>query len=103
MQGKRERLGPGLLKTSLRADESGIALIYVTVMLPIIMGFALLAIDASRVYILNSSLQHGADAIALAMAAELDRTSDAITRIVARHTQPIWRDKGTICHENIRI
>ena len=82
MQWKRERLGPGLLKRSLRDDQSGMALIYVTIMLPIIMGFALLAIDASRVYILNSSLQHGADAIALAMAAELDHTSDAITRSV---------------------
>jgi Flp pilus assembly protein TadG len=82
MQDNSERLGPGLLKTSLRADQSGMALIYVTILLPIIMGFALLAIDGSRVYILNSSLQHGADAIALAMAAELDHTSDAITRAV---------------------
>lgn len=82
MQGKRERHGPRVLKRSLRADQSGMALIYVTAMLPVIIGFALLAIDASRVYILNSSLQHGADAIALAMAAELDRTSDATTRAV---------------------
>lgn len=68
------------VKPPLRADESGMALIYITAMLPVIVGFALLAIDASRAYILNSSLQHGADAIALAMAAELDRTADAITR-----------------------
>lgn len=80
MHRTRERHGPGVLKRSLHADKSGMALIYVTATLPIIIGFALLAIDASRVYILNSSLQHGADAIALAMAAELDRTSDALTR-----------------------
>lgn len=82
MQEKRERHGPRVLKGSLRADQSGMALIYVTAALPIIIGFALLAIDASRVYILNSSLQHGADAIALAMAAELDRASDPTTRAV---------------------
>lgn len=76
-----DRDGPrAAVKPSLRADQSGLALLYVTAMLPVIIGFALLAIDASRVYILSSSLQHGADAIALAMAGELDRTGDAITR-----------------------
>lgn len=68
------------LPAGLRRDESGMALIYVTMMLPVIIGFSLLAVDVSRVSVLQSSLQHGADAIALAMAAELDRGSDAITR-----------------------
>ena len=82
MQKLPKRDGSDVLKRSLRDDQSGIALIYLTVTLPIIIGFALLAVDVSRVYILNSSLQHGADAIALAMAAELDHTSDALTRAV---------------------
>lgn len=80
MSEQRERPGPRAARPSLRDDQSGIALIYVTAMLPIIIGFALLAIDASRLYILSSSLQHGADSIALAMAAELDRNSDSWTR-----------------------
>ena len=80
MQELRETHGREVLRPSLRADQSGMAFIYVTAMLPVIIGFALLAIDASRVYVLNSSLQHGADAIALAMAAELDHTSDTKTR-----------------------
>lgn len=64
----------------LREDEDGIVLIFVTLLMPVIIGLCLLAFDATRVYILHSSLQKGADAIALAMAAELDRSSDAITR-----------------------
>lgn len=76
----RERQETRVLKPSLRADESGMALIYITLMLPVIIGFALLAVDGARLYILQSSLQHGADALALAMAAELDHTADARTR-----------------------
>src|SRR6185436_10389178 len=63
-----------------RNDQSGIALIYVTAALPVIIGLSLLAIDVGRLSSLQSSLQHGADALALAGAGELDRRSDAITR-----------------------
>ncbi|WP_245499958.1 pilus assembly protein TadG-related protein [Mesorhizobium sp. M4B.F.Ca.ET.089.01.1.1] len=48
------------------------ALILVSVMLPAIIGFSLLAIDMSRVNNLHNDLQKGADAFALAAAAELD-------------------------------
>ena len=61
-------------------DESGIALIYVTAALPVIIGFSLLAIDVGRLSTLQSTLQHGADALALAGAGELDGRPDAITR-----------------------
>jgi Flp pilus assembly protein TadG len=63
-----------------RGDESGIALIYATIALPVIIGFGLLAIDVSRLWSLQSSLQHGADALALAGAGELDRRPDSIVR-----------------------
>lgn len=53
-------------------DQRGIALILVSVMLPAIIGFSLLAIDMSRVNNLHNDLQKGADAFALAAAAELD-------------------------------
>ncbi|QKC98664.1 pilus assembly protein TadG-related protein [Mesorhizobium sp. NZP2298] len=61
-------------------DQRGIALILVSITLPAIIGFSLLAIDMSRVNNLHNDLQKGADALALAGAAELDGTSDAITR-----------------------
>ena len=61
-------------------DESGIALIYITAALPVIIGFSLLAIDVGRLATLQSTLQHGADALALAGAGELDRGPDSITR-----------------------
>ncbi|WP_095198236.1 TadE/TadG family type IV pilus assembly protein [Mesorhizobium carmichaelinearum] len=61
-------------------DQRGIALILVSVMLPAIIGFSLLAIDMSRVNNLHNDLQKGADAMALAAAAELDGHSDSIVR-----------------------
>ncbi len=71
------------LKTEYRrfaADTSGISLIYVTMALPVLIGFGLLAIDYGRLTSLHSSLQNGADALALAGAGELDRRPDAIAR-----------------------
>lgn len=62
------------------SDRSAVALIYVTVALPVLVGFGLLAIDVGRLTTLQSTLQHGADALALAGAAELDRRPDAIVR-----------------------
>jgi hypothetical protein len=80
MQGRRERLGLGLLKTPLRADPILEPLIYVTFSLATIAGVWSIAIDESRACILNSFLQHGADA--LVMAGELDHGGDAITNTV---------------------
>src|SRR4051812_44186699 len=73
----------GLISGKIRqfaADERGIALILVAIMLPVLIGFALLAIDMSRAESLHNDLQKGADAYALAMAAELDGNADSITR-----------------------
>src|SRR6476619_2893330 len=61
-------------------DTDGIILPYVTVMLIVIIGVSVLALDGSRYMSLQTQLQHGADALALAGAAELDRTPTAIER-----------------------
>lgn len=61
-------------------DQRGIALVLVAIMLPAIIGFSLLVIDMSRANNLSNDLQKGADAFALATAAELDGRSDSITR-----------------------
>ncbi|MER8445475.1 pilus assembly protein TadG-related protein [Mesorhizobium sp. M1066] len=61
-------------------DQRGIAMILVTIMLPVLVGFAVLAIDMSRANGLHNDLQKGVDALALATAAELDGRSDSITR-----------------------
>ncbi|TJW14593.1 MAG: hypothetical protein E5W82_10940 [Mesorhizobium sp.] len=61
-------------------DQRGIALILVSIMLPAIIGFSLLAIDMSRANNLHNDLQKGADAFSIAAAAELDGKSDSITR-----------------------
>ncbi|MFB9984190.1 TadE/TadG family type IV pilus assembly protein [Mesorhizobium kowhaii] len=61
-------------------DQRGIAMIFVAIMLPVLIGFAVLAIDMSRANDLHNDLQKGVDALALAAAAELDGKSDSITR-----------------------
>ena len=66
--------------STFHTDKSGIAVAYVAIAIPVLIGFGLLAIDVGRMSTLQSSLQHGADALALAGAAELDRSPDSITR-----------------------
>jgi Putative Flp pilus-assembly TadE/G-like len=61
-------------------DTDGVILPYVTVMLVVIIGVSVLALDGSRYMSLQTQLQNGADALALAGAAELDRTPTAIER-----------------------
>jgi Flp pilus assembly protein TadG len=61
-------------------DQRGVAMILVAIMLPVLVGFAVLAIDGSRASGLHNDLQKGVDALALAAAAELDGKSDSITR-----------------------
>lgn len=82
-------------------DQRGIALILISVMLPAIIGFSLLAIDASRMNNLHNDLQKGTDALALAAAAELNGRSDAWTRaenaltnLVSNSTR--FSDGGTV-------
>src|ERR1700704_4911572 len=64
------------------SDTSGIILPYVTLMLVVIVGLAVLALDGARFMSLQTQLQNGADALALAGAAELDRLPDAEDRAV---------------------
>jgi Flp pilus assembly protein TadG len=73
----------GLVSEKIREfqqDERGLALILVSIMLPVIIGFSLLVIDWSRAGNLHNDLQKGADSFALAAAAELDGMPDAHTR-----------------------
>lgn len=63
-----------------RDDQRGMALILVSIMLPVIIGFALLVIDMSRANNLHNDLQKGADALSIAAAAELDGRADSIER-----------------------
>src|ERR1700688_2423127 len=61
-------------------DTNGVILPYVTMMLVVIVGVSVLALDGSRYMSMQTQLQNGADALALAGAAELDRTPTAIER-----------------------
>src|ERR1700730_13502189 len=61
-------------------DTQGMILPYVTMMLVVIVGLSVLALDGARLMSLQTQLQNGADALALAAAAELDRMPDSESR-----------------------
>lgn len=60
--------------------RKGAVAVYVALLLPVLMGGAVVGIDAARLFGLQTSLQQGADALALAAAAELDRRPSALER-----------------------
>src|SRR3954462_2629470 len=62
------------------ASSGGGVLPVIGVPLPVLLGFAVLAVDAGRYFNLHTSVQWAADALALAAAAELDRKDDSIAR-----------------------
>ena len=61
-------------------DQQGGVAILVALSMPVLVGMTMLAVDGGRYFNLHTSLQNGADALALAAAAELDGQSDSITR-----------------------
>src|ERR1700736_6232256 len=63
-------------------DTHGVILPYVTMMLVVIVGVSVLALDGARFMSLQTQIQNGADALALAGAAELDRMPDAAVRAI---------------------
>jgi len=63
-------------------DTRGTILPYVTAMLVVIIGLSVLALDGARYMSLQTQLQNGADALALAGAAELDRLPDSEPRAI---------------------
>ncbi len=67
----------------LWGDCDGIVLPYVAMLLGVIIGLSALALDGSRLMTVQAQLQNGADALALAGAAELDRRPDSIIRAEA--------------------
>src|SRR6516165_2219744 len=64
----------------LWSDCDGVVLPYVAIMLGVIIGLSALALDGGRLMSVQTQLQNGADALALAGAAELDRRPDSIIR-----------------------
>ena len=67
----------------LRDDIDGVILPYVAIMLGVIVGLSALALEGGRLMSIQTQLQNGADALALAGAAELDRRPDSIIRAQA--------------------
>ncbi len=88
--GRRQSMTPDLPNTNQIArnaalfwhDTRGVILPYVTLMLVVVVGVAVLALDGARFMSLQTQLQNGADALALAGAAELDRLPDSEARAV---------------------
>ena len=72
-----------MLAKRLLNDEAGVVLPYVAMTLAVIIGFAALALDGSRLMSVQTQMQDAADALALAGAAELDRRPDSMVRAEA--------------------
>jgi Flp pilus assembly protein TadG len=67
---------------ALWRDTDGLMVPYVAVMLPVLVGFALLALDASRRMSLQTQMQAAADSLALAGARELNKQAGAESRAI---------------------
>jgi hypothetical protein len=64
-------------------DTEGLMVPYVAVMLPVLVGFALLALDGSRRMSLQTQMQAAADSLALAGARELNKRPGAESRAIS--------------------
>ena len=67
---------------ALWRDTDGLMVPYVAVMLPVLVGFALLALDGSRRMSLQTQMQAAADSLALAGARELNKQEGAESRAI---------------------
>jgi Putative Flp pilus-assembly TadE/G-like len=68
---------------ALWRDADGLMVPYVAVMLPVLVGFALLALDGSRRMSLQTQMQAAADSLALAGARELNKQAGAESRAIS--------------------
>jgi Flp pilus assembly protein TadG len=69
--------------SALWRDTNGLMAPYVAVMLPVLVGFSLLALDASRRMSLQTQMQAAADGLALAGARELNKGAGAESRAIS--------------------
>ena len=91
---------------ALWRDQQGVVLVYVSVMLGVLVGFAALAIDLSRIETTHTQARSAAEAAALAAASQLDGASDAITRATnAAQTTPLVQNQQNLAQNpgNIAI
>jgi hypothetical protein len=77
-------------------DTSGIMLPYVAIMLPVIVGFSLLALDGARYTSLQTQMQAAADALALAGARELNQRSGARARATSAMANTSFGNTNTL-------
>lgn len=64
----------------LLKSESGLALVFFAILMPVMLGLAVMVVDVGRAGNLHLDLQNAADGLALAAAAELDGKDDSIDR-----------------------
>lgn len=67
---------------SMRQHQTGAVAVMLGLTLAVLLGFAALAIDLGRTYVVRTELQNAADAAALAGAKELDQTAAGVGRAV---------------------
>jgi Flp pilus assembly protein TadG len=70
----------GTTASLFRRHDGGGLTAPLAIALPVLFGFGMLTVDAGRYFNLQTSIQGGADALALAAAAELDARPDSLVR-----------------------
>ena len=86
-------------------DTDGVILPYVTIMIVVIVGVGVLALDGARYMSLQTQLQQGADALALAAAEELDRLPTSTSRACNAVNNLVTNSTvfGTGTNANVRV
>lgn len=89
------------MTTALR--QRGAVLLLVTFSLIAILGFAALAIDVGRLYIIKSQLQNAADAGALAGAKPLDGTSAGVALACVKASEAALKNKSLLMAQDLDV
>lgn len=87
---------------ALIRDETGAVIVYVSVMIALIVGMGILAVDVARYLSTNTQVQNAADAASLAAAVELDAQPGAIERARAAAQQAL-QNSQTFAQEGSTI
>src|SRR4029079_1910455 len=86
---KSARHGKPVLRQVHLGREGGQSVIFITIMMPVILAIAALAVDGSHLFVEKRHTQNAADAAALAAAAELPTNGSSCTGVYDDATPPL--------------
>ena len=88
-------------KGSLARDEGGAVAVMLAIMLAALLGMLGLAMDLGKVWNLETQLQHGADASALAGVTQLDGTDGSRVRAIRAVVSELANNAQIFANDNV--